>query len=73
MRFTNKTVFITGAAGGIGRQTGLSFAKEGANVVVSVGWSVTVGQLHLPGHLSIGQQRINGIKQPPFPPQSEFL
>ena len=35
MRFTNKTVFITGAAGGIGRQTGLSFAKEGANVAVS--------------------------------------
>ena len=35
MRFKNKTVFITGAAGGIGRQTGLSFAKEGANVVVT--------------------------------------
>ena len=35
MRFTNKTVFITGAAGGIGRQTGLSFAKEGGNVAVS--------------------------------------
>ena len=35
MRFTNKTVFITGAAGGIGRQTGLSFAKEGANIVVT--------------------------------------
>ena len=35
MRFTNKTVFITGAAGGIGRQTGLSFAKEGANIAVS--------------------------------------
>ena len=30
MRFKNKTVFITGAAGGIGRQTGISFAKEGA-------------------------------------------
>ena len=35
MRFTYKTVFITGAAGGIGRQTGLSFAKEGANIVVT--------------------------------------
>ena len=35
MRFTNKTVFITGAAGGIGRQTGLSFAKEGANIAVT--------------------------------------
>ena len=35
MRFKNKTVIITGAAGGIGRQTGLSFAKEGANVAVS--------------------------------------
>ena len=35
MRFKNKTVFITGAAGGIGRQTGLSFAKEGENVVVT--------------------------------------
>ena len=35
MRFKNKTVVITGAAGGIGRQTGLSFAKEGANVAVS--------------------------------------
>ena len=35
MRFKNKTVIITGAAGGIGRQTALSFAKEGANVAVS--------------------------------------
>ena len=35
MRFKNKTVIITGAAGGIGWQTALSFAKEGANVAVS--------------------------------------
>ena len=35
MRFKNKTVFITGAAGGIGRQTGISFAKEGARVALS--------------------------------------
>ena len=28
-------MIITGAAGGIGRQTALSFAKEGANVAVS--------------------------------------
>lgn len=35
MRFKNKTVFITGAAGGIGRQTGISFAKEGASVALS--------------------------------------
>ena len=35
MRFKNKTVFITGAAGGIGRQTGISFAKEGAHVALS--------------------------------------
>ena len=35
MRFKNKTVIITGAAGGIGWQTALSFAKEGAKVAVS--------------------------------------
>ena len=35
MRFKNKTVFITGAAGGIGRQTCINFAKEGASVAVS--------------------------------------
>ena len=35
MRFKNKTVFITGAAGGIGRQTGISFAREGARVALS--------------------------------------
>ena len=35
INLSGKRVFITGAAGGIGRQTGLSFAKEGANVAVS--------------------------------------
>jgi NAD(P)-dependent dehydrogenase (short-subunit alcohol dehydrogenase family) len=32
--FTNKTVFLTGAATGIGRATALAFAREGARVAV---------------------------------------
>jgi len=31
--FRNRTLFLTGAASGIGRATALSFAREGANVV----------------------------------------
>ncbi|MBP6976524.1 SDR family oxidoreductase [Candidatus Dojkabacteria bacterium] len=34
MRFQNKTVIITGASRGIGAQTAIQFAKEGANVVL---------------------------------------
>jgi NAD(P)-dependent dehydrogenase (short-subunit alcohol dehydrogenase family) len=34
-RFTDKSVFITGAATGIGRATALAFAAEGARVAVS--------------------------------------
>jgi len=33
-RFTNKVVFITGAASGIGRATALAFAAEGARVAI---------------------------------------
>lgn len=33
MAFTGNTVFITGAASGIGRATALAFAREGVNVV----------------------------------------
>jgi NAD(P)-dependent dehydrogenase (short-subunit alcohol dehydrogenase family) len=33
--FAGKVVFVTGAAGGIGRATALAFAREGANVVVA--------------------------------------
>jgi NAD(P)-dependent dehydrogenase (short-subunit alcohol dehydrogenase family) len=32
--FTNKTVLVTGAASGIGRETALAFAREGANLVL---------------------------------------
>ena len=35
MRLQNKTAIITGAGNGIGRQTALTFAKEGAKVVVA--------------------------------------
>lgn len=35
MRFSNKTVIITGAGRGIGEAYALGFAKEGANVVVA--------------------------------------
>lgn len=35
MRFTNKTVLVTGATSGIGRATALAFASEGANVVAA--------------------------------------
>ena len=34
MSFQNKTVFITGASRGIGKEIGLKLAKEGANIVV---------------------------------------
>ncbi len=34
-RFSDKVVFVTGAAGGIGRATALGFAREGASVVVA--------------------------------------
>lgn len=34
MRFKNKTVIITGASRGIGAETAIQFAKEGANVVI---------------------------------------
>jgi NAD(P)-dependent dehydrogenase (short-subunit alcohol dehydrogenase family) len=35
MKFSNKTVVVTGSGSGIGRATALCFAKEGANVVVA--------------------------------------
>jgi len=33
--FNNKTVVVTGAASGIGRETALAFAREGANIVTA--------------------------------------
>ena len=33
-RFQNKTVMITGAGANIGKEIALSFAREGANVIV---------------------------------------
>lgn len=35
MRFTNKTVIVTGGAGGIGLATASRFASEGANIVLA--------------------------------------
>jgi len=35
MKFKNKVCLVTGASSGIGKATALSFAKEGAHVVVS--------------------------------------
>ncbi|MDQ1582780.1 MAG: short chain dehydrogenase, partial [Microbacteriaceae bacterium] len=34
MRFSGKTVLVTGAASGIGAETVRRFAAEGANVVI---------------------------------------
>ena len=35
MRFENKTVIVTGGAGGIGLATAKRFASEGANIVLA--------------------------------------
>jgi NAD(P)-dependent dehydrogenase (short-subunit alcohol dehydrogenase family) len=35
MRFTNKTVIVTGGAGGIGLAIATRFASEGANIVLA--------------------------------------
>ena len=35
-RFLNKTVIVTGSGSGIGETTAMKFAKEGANVVLSL-------------------------------------
>lgn len=35
MRFEGKTAFVTGAAKGIGKATAISFARQGANVVLA--------------------------------------
>lgn len=35
MRFRGKCVLITGASGGIGRETALQFSREGANILVN--------------------------------------
>src|SRR3954465_2689024 len=35
MRFTNKTVIVTGGAGGIGMAIAARFASEGANIVLA--------------------------------------
>ena len=35
MMFKRKTVIITGASGGIGSESALLFAKEGANITVN--------------------------------------
>ena len=34
MDFKNKTVLITGASSGIGKQTAIEFAKLGANIIL---------------------------------------
>lgn len=33
-KFSNKTIFITGAGGGIGKAIALAFAKKGANIAL---------------------------------------
>ncbi len=59
MRFENKGVIITGGAGGIGRETGLHFAAEGAFVAVAD------LDLELAGRVA-DEIRSNGGKSAPF-------
>ena len=40
-QFSNRSVLITGASGGLGQQLAVDFAREGANVTVNYSSSAT--------------------------------
>ena len=58
MRFKDKIIFITGAAGGIGYDTCLSFAKEGASI------AVTDIDIEMAEKVSDEIKKIGGIAEP---------
>ncbi len=59
MDFKNKTVIITGGAGGIGSETALLFAKNGANIVINYLTSVNEAEKLVKSIKKMGTEAIS--------------
>lgn len=58
MKLENKTVLVTGASRGIGREIALTFAKEGANIVVNYSGSKEKAEEVVAEITALGQKAI---------------